>query len=394
MDLKIMKVCIVAMTGLYPVDIGGPGSPAYFLSREFNKNDIEVYLFINADNEKVNRLKRTKEYKALTKTKIIPIDVRYDLKHIINPLYLFKKIFQINMQLKKIINDFDIIFYNSPPVDISLFFPFLCEGKKQFLALHGGLFYEGKNYIGKLLLKIQKRRFQKIIAVSYFSKELAENFGFKSSKISVINNGVDLEIIQDLKPFELKGEPTILYVGAMRKIKGVDILLKAFSIFLRDFKKSQLYLVGCGKEKNNLVKLSKTLGIDKHVHFVGFVPLAEDVLRYYKSCDLFVMPSFKENFPLVILEAIGSKTPVILSNIPGGPQELINHGKNGLLFNPGDYQSLYQEMKKIFDDTELKNKIISEASTMIEKYDWSEIAEDYILKFKDENLKSEQEELM
>jgi glycosyltransferase involved in cell wall biosynthesis len=385
-----MKVCIVAMTGLYPIDLGGPGSPAYFLSREFNKNDIEVYLFINADNEKVNRLKETKEYKELTKTKIIPIHVKYDLKHTMNPLYYLKKIFQINTELKKIMNDFDVIFYNSPPVDISFFFPFLCEGKKQFFALHGGLFYEGKNYVGKILIKLQKKRFQKIIAVSYFSKKLAENFGFRSNKINVINNGVDIEIIQDLKPFELMGNPKILYVGAMRKIKGVDILLKAFSLFLKDFSNSQLYLVGSGKEKNNLIKLSKTLGIDNHVHFVGFIPLAEDVLRYYKSCDLFVMPSYKENFPLVILEAIASNTPVILSDIPGGPQELINHGKNGLLFNAGDYHSLYLEMKKIFDNTEWKNKMITEASDMIKNYDWNKIADDYILTFGNKNFQNKE----
>lgn len=381
-----MKICIVAMTGLYPVDLGGPGSPAYFLARELNRKGIDVYLIINADRNKLNRLKDTKEFKELDKTKIISIDVKYGLKSVLNPFYVFKKIREINRELRNIIDDVDIIFYNSPPVDITLFFPFISriKMKKQVFVLHGGLFYEGKNLIGKLLMRLQKKRFDKVIAVSNYSRDIALNFGFQPDKIEVINNGVDLKIFERLKPLDIQGNPKLLHVGALRPIKGVDVLLHAFSLFIKDCPNAHLYLVGTGEERSNLEQLSKSLDIMNNVHFEGFIPLGENVLRYYKSCDLFIMPSYKENFPLVILEAMASEIPLILSDIPGGPREMVYSGENGLLFPPGDCEALSREIKRIIENKEFREGMIFKNNLLIRKYGWDIIASKYISTF--ENL--------
>jgi glycosyltransferase involved in cell wall biosynthesis len=380
-----MKICVIAMTGLYPVDLGGPGSVVYFLVKELNRNGIDVTLFIRANSDTLNRLKNSNEFKELERTKIIPIDIEYNLKSILNPFYMIGKIIEINRKLRDIIDDFDIVLYNSPPVDITLFFPYLFKrkSKKQVFALHGGLFYEGKNIFGKFLIYIQKIRFDKIIAVSNYSQDIALKFGFQSEKIVIIQNGIDLKIFDALEPLHLNGTPKLLHVGALRSIKGVDILLNAFSLFVKNFPDAHLYIVGDGVERVKLEQLSKTLGITNSVHFEGFIPLGQDVLRYYKSCDLFIMSSYRENFPIVILEAMAANIPLIVSNIEGGPQELIIHNENGLLFPPGDYKKLCEEIVKITEQKDLAKQIILKNAALIKKYSWDSIALRYISVFKE-----------
>jgi glycosyltransferase involved in cell wall biosynthesis len=380
-----MKICIVAMTGLYPVDLGGPGYVAYFIARELNQNGIDVTMFIRANDETFSRLKNSKEFRELNKTKIIPIDVEYNFKSILNPFYTIRKIIEMNKKLNEIIDEIDIVLYNSPPVDATIFFPFLfkTKSKKQIFALHGGLFYEGKNILGKFLLYLQKKQFDKVIAVSNYSRDVALNFGFDCDTIKVIPNGIDLKIFEEIEPLDLEGHPKLLYVGALRPIKGVDILLNAFSLFIKNFPNAHLYIVGDGVERVKLEQLSESLGIINNIHFEGFIPPGRDVLRYYKSCDLFIMPSYKENFPIVILEAMASKVPMIVSNIKGGPQELIIHEENGLLFPPGDYKTLCKEMIKITKSKELSEQIILKNSTLIKEYCWDKMALRYISTFKE-----------
>jgi len=380
-----MKICFIAMTGLYPVDLGGPGSVAYFIIRELNRNGIDVTIFIRANPDTLNRLKNSKEFKELKRTEIIPIDIDYTVTAILNPFYIIKNFFNINRKLRDIIDTFDIVLYNSPPVDITMFFPYLFKRKlkKQVFAIHGGLFYEGKNIFGKFLIYLQKKRFDKIIAVSDYSRNIALKFGFNPQKIEVIRNGVDLKIFDDLEPLYLTGYPKLLHVGALRSIKGVDILLNAFSLFLKKYPNAQLYLVGDGPEREKLLDLSKNLGIKNNVHFEGFIPLGHDVLRYYKSCNLFIMSSYRENFPIVILEAMAANIPLIVTNIDGGPQELIVHNENGLLFPPGDYKALNKQMIKITQNKDLAKQFILKNSVLIKNYDWDIIALQYISLFEE-----------
>lgn len=380
-----MKVCIVAMTGLYPLDIGGPAPVAYFLAKELNRNGIDVMMFIRADSEKNLKFKNTEEIKELKRTEIIPIDVTYNAKTFLNIQSLIYKVLEANKRFKEILKDVDVIFYNSPPVDVVLCFPFISKqsSKKQVFALHGGLFYESKNLVGKLLMQLQKNWFDKVVAVSAFSRDIALKFGFSRDKIEIISNGIDLDPIRAAEPFNLLGCPKILHVGRLAQIKGVDTLLKAFSIIIKNFPEAHLYLVGDGPERSNLEKLSDSLGIMGNTHFEGFIPPGKDVFRYYKSCDLFVMPSHKETFGITLLEAMASKIPVIVADIDGGPRELIKNGENGFLFPVGDYKILAEKIIEVFENKNLMEKFVSENYSLIEdRYTWRKIILKYMALFK------------
>ena len=374
----------MATTGVYPLK-AGPAYNAYLLARELNRSGIGVYMFIRADKKTFATLKESKELKELNRTKLIPIDINYNLGTFLNTPFVFRRIIEANKKFKEILSDVDLIVYNSPPVDITFCFPFISrrESKKQVFIVHGGLFNEGKNVIGKFLIYLQRNWFDRVIAVSAHTRDILTKFGFNTNKIWIIRNGIDLELFDNLPSLTLTGSPKILFVGPLRPIKGVDTLIQAFSILVKQFQNAHLYIVGDGPERQNLEQLVDSLHIKNNLHFEGFIPPGREVYCYYKSCGLLVMTSYRENFPWVLLEAMVSKIPVISSNIEGGPRELIKQGENGFLFPPGDYNELAKEMAKILNNGSLREKFTSKNDLLVKNCTCEKMARRYLKVFEE-----------
>ena len=117
-----MKICITAMTGIYPIDLGGPGSVAYFLSKELGRLKDEITLLIRAKTkEQLVNIENTDELQELKNVKILPIQLSPGWKTLLNFPNLLSKTHQTIKHLNS--EEFDIIHYNSPPVDLTLIFP-------------------------------------------------------------------------------------------------------------------------------------------------------------------------------------------------------------------------------------------------------------------------------
>ena len=204
------------------------------------------------------------------------------------------------------------------------------------------------------------------------------DFGFPHDKIIVINNGVPIEIIEKTEPMKLEGTQKILYVGRLAPIKNVETILRSFKIILNTFPGARLYLVGDGPQILKIKKLANELFLYDKVFFIGFVQPGINVYRYYKSCDIFVMASFRENFPITILEAMSAGIPVVLPDIQGGPGELVEDGENGFLVNPVDHEQMADRIITILSNQNIKSKFINKNyETVKNKYSWSIIGEQY-----------------
>jgi len=155
-----------------------------------------------------------------------------------------------------------------------------------------------------------------------------------------------------------------LTVGALTPIKGHMILLQAFAKAFKGNLAIQLYIVGDGPLHDDLVNLSKRLGIQRQVKFLGYLT-REQVLREMQECDAFILPSLHETFGVVIIEALACGKPVIATSC-GGPEEIINN-KNGILVPPGDVISLGDAMLNMIQE--------------VNKYDAFQIREDCISLF-------------
>ncbi|MCX5706300.1 MAG: glycosyltransferase family 4 protein [Candidatus Omnitrophica bacterium] len=187
---------------------------------------------------------------------------------------------------------------------------------------------------------------ERTIAISEQVKEyLMKDFKVKPEKINVIHNGIDLKkfqrpTIEDKqsakRALRLDSNPTIGIVARLSDVKGHKYLIQAMGVVLGEYPRALLLIVGEGKMKDELIKLSETLGINKSVIFS---PEIYDTIDVLSAMDIFVMPSLKEGLGLALMEAMACGLAVIGSDI-GGIRSLIKDNFNGLLVKPRDTQAL------------------------------------------------------
>ncbi|MFC1902787.1 glycosyltransferase family 4 protein [Chloroflexota bacterium] len=199
------------------------------------------------------------------------------------------------------------------------------------------------------------------IAVSHKSAEMMrEDYHFKGV-IEPIHNGVDLELYDYERtgdPYqkfpELKGkEPIILYAGRLIAQKGLNLFAEAIS----HLKETAAHFVFTGRGSQQLLfHILQRHRIPKERYtYLGFVP--GDVLSsIYKLSSVFVLPSFYENVPFSLLEAMAMKLPCVASDV-GAIDEIIEDGKTGLLFPAGNLERLASHIRAMLQDEPKRRQI-------------------------------------
>ena len=163
----------------------------------------------------------------------------------------------------------------------------------------------------------------------------------------------------------------VLFVGNLVKIKGVEVLLRAWSRLQKGGKLSsadRLVIVGDGPLRNSLEKQAKELCQTGTVIFAGSVPHVA-IADWMNAANLLCLSSFNEGTPNVIVEALACGVPVISSNV-GGIPEVIRDGDNGLMVQPGDEKSLAEAIR-VGLDTDWQEKMLVES---VAGYTWENLA--------------------
>ena len=211
------------------------------------------------------------------------------------------------------------------------------KGTKLVVTHHGKTGHTLKVRIYEFIEGLILKSANGVIAVSNEMKRELNKSGIKNNKIYLVENLLTLKIPR--KNIVRTPQLKIVYVGRLSPEKGCHVLIHSLKNLKIDY---DLVIVGDGKERKNLEQLVSILGIEKMVHFVGF---QVDVAKYLNVSNLLVMPSFREGQPLVLIEACCLGVPVIASNV-GGIPELVKHGQNGFLFEPGDSNQLCELITK------------------------------------------------
>jgi glycosyltransferase involved in cell wall biosynthesis len=142
--------------------------------------------------------------------------------------------------------------------------------------------------------------------------------------------------------------PTIGFVGRLSEQKGVTVLLKAMPLIKNRVPDARLVFVGTGPEEDALKALSKELGVESEVQFVGFKP---NVFEYIRQMDILALPSRTEGFGRVALEAMAMGIPVIASSV-GGLKELVVEGETGLFVPYGSVEKLAAAAVELLSERE------------------------------------------
>jgi glycosyltransferase involved in cell wall biosynthesis len=184
----------------------------------------------------------------------------------------------------------------------------------------------------------------------------------------------------DTKIRDLRGK-IILCVGRLVGIKGIVYLIEAMPKILEHHPDSTLLIIGSGPEYASLVLRTKELKLEQQVRFLGVIN-HEDLLPYYQSADVFVLPSIIENgmteaFGVVLLEAMASGCPVIGSNVGGIPDIIVN-GESGFLVPERDSDALAAKISQVLSDDRIQKRFRSQGEMRVREYFlWDRIAEQY-----------------
>ncbi|CAB1127847.1 putative Glycosyl transferase group 1 [Candidatus Hydrogenisulfobacillus filiaventi] len=147
---------------------------------------------------------------------------------------------------------------------------------------------------------------------------------------------VPLGVSQDAAPVTRAARTTFLYIGRLdNRQKRLDKLLRALQPFRGQ--SWELRVIGDGADRAALQQLATQLGIDTHVHWEGFHP---DPWTLVQAATALVLPSDWEGFGLVLVESLVRGVPVVASDCPVGPGDIVRHGENGWLFPPQDVGAL------------------------------------------------------
>jgi glycosyltransferase involved in cell wall biosynthesis len=305
----------------------------------------------------------------------------------IYPFYLYIHGLNINKIFKSIEKDIDIVHLHSPlpplvktscPIVTTIHTPMLTD----YRLFNMRSLYNILSKISAIFVSYPNE--QKLIknsdiittVTNSIADELKEHYT-KNKKIVVIGNGVN-EKFFDLNQSEKKqNKKYILFAGRIDREKGLYDLIKCGKHLCN--KRADVYFIiaGKGRDLKKIIRKVKKVGLQDKFIFLGQVE-KNAMLKLYRIATIFVLPSYHEGLPTVLLEAMSCGLPVIATDVRGN-RDLISNGKNGIIIPSKNPIKLAEAIDKLLDDNDTRNNLIKNAREIVEeKYTWDAISRGFI----------------
>jgi glycogen(starch) synthase len=221
-----------------------------------------------------------------------------------------------------------------------------------------------------------------ITCSAYMREHVCDIYGIEEARVTVIPNGIDPaelqpadeEAMRELRlRFAARDEKLVLLVGRLVYEKGFQVALEAMPRVIENIGNVRFLVAGSGTHERELREQARSLGLDRHGMFLGWI--GDDVLHtLYRIADLTVVPSIYEPFGLVALEAMASGCPCLVADT-GGLREVVPHEEVGLRFRSRDPDSLAQVAARVLADDKLGRRLVTEAHEHVRDFDWVDVAE-------------------
>jgi glycosyltransferase involved in cell wall biosynthesis len=366
-----LKVCHVYFGGISPEKGGGVASYLhglistscgvvdYFLLAAYDKNDLDNAAGLYDHKVRIISVRLTNPFlDIISLAKFHRIFSVCDVVHF-NDFYGSRDIFRclLLMLVLKASN-------------VKLVFGFRTAGIEESInnsVLRG---------VYSFLFRRLSKSWDRITCASRYSADLlVGRYGFPADKISVIPNGVDVELYKDAKASSLGGNPAILCVGHLQPAKGTDLAIRAFKFVNDEISESRLHLVGTGPYEREYREMISKLHINTKVVMHGRKSRNE-LSRIYKGADMCVFPTRVESFGNVVLEAMASGKPIVASNV-GGVPEVMEQERNGLLVEP-TVTNIGKALLRLAHDRGLCERISKNNRHDVMQHSWKRMSETYV----------------
>jgi len=376
-----MKIFIA--TGIFPPDVGGPATYVEKISSELIMRGHQARVLTYSDNLAGETIKDN--YRVFL--------VKRGSK--------LRSYFKYFLKVLKYAKDADIIYLQD---SVSAGFPTTVANlflkKRLVLKIVGDYAWEmGGNKIAptvdefypfdfekysfkiNLLKAVQTwvaEKTDKIITPSnYLKKIVSKGWGIEEDKVNVVYNSAVIPAFEGIVGAGVnKNKNLILSIGRLVPWKGFDTLIELMPNLLKENPDFKLVIIGDGPERENLVNLSKKLGLTEKVFFDGRLSHQEALIGL-KTAGVFVLNTRYEGLSHVLIEALACETPVITTNVGGNP-EVIKNYENGYLVDYNDKLELESSILKIYNDKEIRQEFIKNGLKSLDKFNFEKMIDDTV----------------
>jgi glycosyltransferase involved in cell wall biosynthesis len=222
---------------------------------------------------------------------------------------------------------------------------------------HGGSLHYGRSSpVGLLYLTLEQvlmRRTELFLFESAYGRDaFAAKIGTPRSLVRVVHNGVTQEEFADIAP--QPDATDVVFIGELRHLKGVDVLLDALAILARDGRPVSATIIGAGPDAEQFRTQAERLGLSSSIRFLGAMPAREGFARG----RVMVAPSRAESLPYIVLEAAAAAVPLITTDVGGIPE--VFGPQSARLIPPGDAAALAQAIRAaLTDPAALRNETLT-----------------------------------
>ena len=235
---------------------------------------------------------------------------------------------------------------------------------KIVFADHGAILNQIKDLKTTLARILASRYADKTVTLTEKNlRQYRKLFLLPKRKLTYIYNWIDMGIPHsDSYNADSK---RIVSAGRFSREKGFDLLIKAMAPVLKRHRDWTLDIFGDGEFFEDIKAMAKDFGISDSVNFLG---MRSDLRERYVDYAMYVLPSYHEGLPLVLLEAKLNRLPIVSFDISTGPSEIVENGVNGILIKPYDTEKMAEAVCSLIENGELRQKMSDSSKNGIEKF--------------------------
>ena len=298
-------------------------------------------------------------------------------KCIITPLIIPLTLFKVGLIIKLTKPDIVNLHYIAENA-------FFCLGVRKFLKfkfivnIHGEdiEWYNNRSIFSRWLTKETLRNADYVLSNSNHllcqAKKIYPGVGIKSN---TVGNGIDLNSIKISGKFKNDRE-YLLSIGNFSFKKGFDVLVQAFNIIHSKHPNIDLLMIGDGSEREKCEKLSVKFGPNNSIKFIGEINHSK-ITAFLDGSKIFVLPSRREPFGIVLLEAMAAGKPIVATRV-GGVPEVVKEGENAILVESNSPGFLAEGIMKLLDNSDLSVQFGKKSNEIVKEFTWEKIVNKYI----------------